>query len=170
MKLTCPTCQSPMEGRPCGGVQIDCCDQCNSIWFDEGELKRYAAANGLDHSLATRTKFELDSEVQSRHCPRCLRNSVRSGRHDGIAFGQCPRCSGLLLECKAITTLQERYQRRPLPAVDDGAASAPTPWSIPSDSAGSTGNSIADSALDMTVGRVELVFSFLDQVVFDIAL
>lgn len=50
-KVTCPSCQAPMDVHPYygpGNVVIDTCSRCDLVWLDYGELKQITDAPGRD--------------------------------------------------------------------------------------------------------------------------
>ncbi len=36
--LKCPACHHPLQLKYLDGIELDCCQHCNGIWFDKNEL------------------------------------------------------------------------------------------------------------------------------------
>ena len=76
--LSCPSCQSAMIPRERGGVHVDVCEPCRSVWFDAGELESYRASRDRALGKLPDPARASAAAVQnpSLTCPRCAAASA----------------------------------------------------------------------------------------------
>ena len=56
--LTCPSCQMLMKIKVIDGLELDCCDNCTGIWFEDSELEHFSI-----EGYAPRTKEDEAAEA-----------------------------------------------------------------------------------------------------------
>lgn len=82
MSATCPRCQEKMRIVKINDVNIDLCEGCEGIWFDNDELQellKMGESSASQSSLAP----SFDAEFERTETP-------------GISGLKCPRCNGEL--------------------------------------------------------------------------
>jgi Zn-finger nucleic acid-binding protein len=112
-----------MEKVKVGGVVIDRCHSCGSLWFDATELKAVLKERG---SIA-RVDRGPDPDgprgdlVAHLRCPRDHQPLVTMPhkREPHIEVDRCPACRGVLLDTGELTELSESSLRASLQAVFD---------------------------------------------------
>ncbi|WP_345884384.1 rhomboid family intramembrane serine protease [Shewanella algae] len=102
MSLKCPGCHSEsMRTFELYGEQVDSCNQCEGIWFDNGELNGAlsTADNGNDH---VRIEESLGPHLglSKRQCMHCEEQMHRYHLMDGyqIELDVCHSCSGVWVD------------------------------------------------------------------------
>lgn len=101
--MKCPRCQSKVETRSTGGVEIDECSSCQGIWLTADELRRLK--DETDKDLAWMDfelwkhpeRFRVDSKrIQ---CPTCATALVAIDYDDtGVEVDFCTECRGVWLD------------------------------------------------------------------------
>jgi len=94
----CPVCHGDfnkknIEGRH-GAIELDACEGCGSIWFDNQELRSSTHIEDLISHAAT-----LDNE-KVKHCPRCgalLKPKHKATATHNISEYRCSDCRGELV-------------------------------------------------------------------------
>ena len=101
--MDCIRCGGTMEKRPQGGVLLDHCRACNTVWLDAGELEsleggavRSPAA--LEAQRAAEVEREARRQVSTLGlCPRCQRGLEVTSLH-GVEVDQCRHCGGIFFD------------------------------------------------------------------------
>ena len=99
--MDCPKCETPsLKATVHKGVEVDRCEQCRGIWFDDRELAELL-------NLPTKELRSLDSGNQDEllnlkrgRCPRDGSDLLRvysPDNHD-IVLDACVNCSGVWLD------------------------------------------------------------------------
>jgi PAT family beta-lactamase induction signal transducer AmpG len=104
--IRCPKCRTDMEAVDQDGVEVDRCQQCKGLWFDDGELesiKGMAAVIGLDTG-DTATGAQHDA-LRVYDCPRCggTMTPATDPRQASISFETCQDCQGSFLDAGELT-------------------------------------------------------------------
>jgi Zn-finger nucleic acid-binding protein len=94
----CPECGSAMSKVTDGGLTLDRCQRQHGTWFDGGELRAFAKANGKYqlYESDARRRIELKPNPP-RLCPVCRDLSLHSGLVEGFEICVCDVCSGFFL-------------------------------------------------------------------------
>ncbi|MFC2146425.1 zf-TFIIB domain-containing protein [Acidobacteriota bacterium] len=101
--MKCLKCDKELKTSNIGGVEIDECKKCNSIWFDEDELRKAKDQtdqdlNWMDFEIWKHgDKFQIGEE--SLICPKCSEKMVPI-KYDntGVEIDYCRECKGTWLE------------------------------------------------------------------------
>lgn len=98
--MKCPRCSAAMETVQINEVQIDRCNKCNGLWFDEFELGDLRARKGSD-KIDTRRADKSNQGAQARiACPKCntpMLNMV-DAQQPHIWYETCGSCGGSFLD------------------------------------------------------------------------
>ena len=92
--IQCPCCDAGMVLITSGDTALDFCLDCNSMWFDRGELKT------LLHQRKDIPSDHLRSRGSRFDCPHCkipMREFVFKNPHN-LLVDSCPECHGVLME------------------------------------------------------------------------
>jgi len=94
--MNCPRCSHDLKTKTIrelsGEIEVDHCESCEGIWFDQGELR------------------PLDLVVE--HCPKCQdehieMEKVNHPRDSRIIIDQCPNCKGIWVDKGEIEGIQK---------------------------------------------------------------
>ncbi len=95
-EMTCPKCGTPTvhDFNTSEGVVLDMCDRCKGVWFDKGEIARYAE---LSSDLPDAEQALKSARPTPYKCPKCSEGLVE------IEYSAIELPSGKLLVeyCKA---------------------------------------------------------------------
>ncbi len=101
--MDCPRCNSSLEKKQVGQVEIDECKDCKGIWLEQGELEKLKDQedpdlNWMDFDLWKHPElFRL--ETKPSDCPECKSKMVAVDYHEsGITIDYCPNCRGTWLD------------------------------------------------------------------------
>jgi heat shock protein HtpX len=103
--LSCPLCQTNMTKLRADShyikqnVELDKCDNCGSIWFDQFELY-YIANLALLGAPQSKAKLQIDELKKDVNCPRCGIKLVRDNSINipkSINIWRCRSCQGCFL-------------------------------------------------------------------------
>jgi Zn-finger nucleic acid-binding protein len=112
--MQCPKCQSDAPNFDTAeGVQVNFCNGCKGLWFDQGELALYCETEqdvpDLDNLLS-------QAKSTSYACPRCQDATLMELPYfagEAVLIDWCPACHGAWLdphELGKIETLATRYE------------------------------------------------------------
>jgi Zn-finger nucleic acid-binding protein len=90
-----------MHGWTSSGVELDHCNSCKGLWFDQGELTRHFANLGselVEADLKSGQSTELS-------CPRCQDAQLTQAELDSVAVETCPQCRGIFLDLGEVPEL-----------------------------------------------------------------
>jgi len=97
--MNCPKCQKePLKRVDEDGIELDYCQKCGGIWFDENELDAVLGK----HKKVSFDKIKNDStamttDYQIAMCPVCS-VAMKKAPEGGIMLDQCPKCNGIWLD------------------------------------------------------------------------
>ena len=94
--MNCPKCDQELQRRIEHGVEIDVCDR-HGIWFDPGELDRYAAKD-QKRRVPERASEYIATTMKKEPCPKCLSLTVLKGEIAGFVAQRCEVCFGMWIE------------------------------------------------------------------------
>jgi Zn-finger nucleic acid-binding protein len=132
--VNCPSCKQRTSFRRLGGIQIDRCDDCAGMWFDDGELEALPEALS-EHDLATEAVGTLDGlraprstgvrEVRYLLCPVCdqAMNRRNYQQVSGIILNRCSG-HGTWLDFASAKALLTVFAEGRLPEIQARARSA----------------------------------------------
>ncbi|MFT5140306.1 MAG: PAT family beta-lactamase induction signal transducer AmpG [Lysobacterales bacterium] len=108
--MRCPKCRADMEQIEVDGVEIDRCETCKGIWFDEGEVQ---LLKDKETALLIDTGDEADGEkynvLDSYPCPRCGGTMIRkvdpTQKH--IWYETCSSCDGSFFDAGEFRDLSQ---------------------------------------------------------------
>ena len=112
--MQCPKCpNSPLAATHVHAIEIDCCEACGGIWFDNHELIPV-----LHESLPELTALRGRSapqHVNQKHgqCPRDAAGLLRvsSALGPSVILDTCPQCQGIWLDGGEFDTLLKSVTR-----------------------------------------------------------
>lgn len=110
-----------MEKEQIGGVLIDRCAGCGTLWLDAGEMERLLTIKGAA-ARADAGRFGDGTGITmlgATHCPRDgaeLIDRPDPGQPH-VLESICPRCRGVLLDCGELKDLSERTLRERVAAL-----------------------------------------------------
>lgn len=107
-----------MSVKTARGVEVDKCDSCQSVWFDNAELEAYIARDPIWSGERVLRHEDLNDPVREsdRLCPRCRAHTLFIGAFLGVEYLKCRLCYGILLPTENQHTLLARaavYRERP---------------------------------------------------------
>ncbi len=102
--MKCLQCDTLMHEEPHSGIVLDRCPNCHGVWFDYDEVNQYLQS----HPGATDRGLDCDveclllkmSEELAEECPKCRRNTMESGKVEGIHYMRCSTFCGFFLNSK----------------------------------------------------------------------
>jgi Zn-finger nucleic acid-binding protein len=100
---TCPSCQRTLREVSHHGVSVDVCD-CGGIWFDQGEIERWARSAGVARRLQS-PRSDVDAGATGVDCMRCAQHGLEWGEHNKVRFARCSQCGGIWLAADAVARL-----------------------------------------------------------------
>lgn len=112
-----------------GGVVLDRCGECDGLWFDGGEIARWAAGRGrepADAAIAATPSSTTVAGSSRRACPACVGAMLEFRSWNGAALGRCDRCGGLFVP----PALQQSLDR-PVPPGPPRPAPVEPPRDVP---------------------------------------
>jgi Zn-finger nucleic acid-binding protein len=96
--MNCPKCQGTLQAMTIEGVDVDFCDTCYGIWFDEGEV---AFMMELPADIPD-PEAERRVMPTNHLCPRCgnghRMEEIKFSKVDGLLLDRCPTCKGIWLD------------------------------------------------------------------------
>lgn len=122
VKMKCPICKIELKKKMIKEIEIDECEKCKGMWFEDDELRKAKdAANGdlnwMDFEI---WKHEDQFKTKSRNlpCPQCNKVLVAINYADtNVEIDYCPTCKGTWLDKgefkKIIETLTNELLTKP---------------------------------------------------------
>lgn len=99
----CPKCESDLNLKVIGSIEVDECESCKGIWFDKGELTEAKDLadpnlNWLDFEI-WKHEDKFTSKQGALKCPTCSVPTVGIEYGDtGVNVDYCKNCQGVWLE------------------------------------------------------------------------
>ena len=101
--MKCPCCNTDLKRKMIKDVEVDECNKCKGIWFEDDELRK--AKDSTDSDLNW-MDFEIwkhkdKSQARARNlaCPQCNQTLVAVDYADtGVEIDYCPKCKGTWLD------------------------------------------------------------------------
>lgn len=101
--MICPKCNQDLQTQIAGTVEIDVCEKCNGIWFDEDELRKCKDQadmdlNWMDFDLWKHEGHFRVSEHEHK-CPKCqIEMAAIDYDKTDIEIDFCVKCKGVWLD------------------------------------------------------------------------
>ena len=112
--MMCPFCGHGLRTEQHGRVEIDRCPNCESLWFDEGELRAFREEQTLPSAPPPKAMPDLPLT-----CPRCNVASLQARRAEGIQARQCTQCRGIALERAGVVAVMRQRGAGSADAIDN---------------------------------------------------
>jgi len=101
--MNCPKCSNQMGIKRIDDVEINICNTCSGIWFDQGELRKAkdkydSDLNWMDFEIwKHEDKFKFSQK--SIQCPKCNIDMVKIDyAATKVEIDYCPKCQGAWLD------------------------------------------------------------------------
>ena len=114
MLRTCPDCSIALIKQNFHGVEIDVCNKCAGIFFDEGEVNqiRKSGSNSfeeLDAKVHIEDAPQTFEEHLDRKCPNCqvVMSQYRYLYSSPIMLDSCNHCGGIWIENGELKAMAE---------------------------------------------------------------
>lgn len=118
-KIACPKCRK-IALRPSQdsstGLEIDSCPECQGLWFDSGELRKFFSSPALQQRFFLEDHVEPLQTVgytistRARACPRC-RVAMRENLVGDINVDRCEQCNGIWLDHGELKRIVYKYKQ-----------------------------------------------------------
>lgn len=117
-KLGCPACKKIAMKKFADesiNLVIDSCPQCQGLWFDGGELRKFFTSESLkdkfllDHRMS-HDSFSYSMVTVQRPCPRC-RKGMDHPSVGGISVDVCRDCEGIWLDFGELDRLVKDFKK-----------------------------------------------------------
>ena len=111
--IYCPACNTEMKkiSLPDQGINIDICEHCGGMYFDNRELQKAQddekSVNTLIESIGGEKDFAPVDVDAPRVCPACGTNMVKMGGSIGIEYDACNVCGGKFLDNGELKKMHE---------------------------------------------------------------
>lgn len=101
--MKCPCCNTDLKRKMIKDVEVDECNKCKGIWFEDDELRKAkdftdSDLNWMDFEI---WKHKDKSQARARNlaCPQCNQTLVAVDYADtGVEIDYCPECKGTWLD------------------------------------------------------------------------
>lgn len=97
--MKCPKCEdAPLNSKVVRGIEVDRCESCRGVWFDEDELSKLISEQAASGRELKGNETGLDSKPGN--CPHDggLLLRVYSKRNRSIVMDHCSVCKGVWLD------------------------------------------------------------------------
>lgn len=101
--MKCPCCDVEMKSKMLEDVEINECDKCKGIWFEDDELRKAKDSadsdlNWMDFEI-WKHKDKFNARARKLACPQCNQSLVTIDYADkGVEIDYCPKCKGTWLD------------------------------------------------------------------------
>ncbi len=101
--MNCPRCNIELKKKTLKDIEIDECEKCKGIWFDQDELRQAKDAadkdiNWMDFEI-WKHKDRFSAKPASLACPKCNKALVTLDYGDTkVSIDYCPTCKGAWLD------------------------------------------------------------------------
>lgn len=101
--MKCPCCNVELKSKMIQDIEVDECNDCKGIWFEDDELRKAKDStdkdlNWIDFEIwKHKDKFKVSSRNVA--CPQCNQTLVAIDYADtGVEIDYCPNCKGTWLD------------------------------------------------------------------------
>ncbi len=104
--LNCPKCSSEMEQVTYRSIEIDRCQACGGLWFDNLEHEQLKQLDGSERiDIGDPEVGKSYNTVDRISCPVCHTRTVRmvDAKQRHIRYESCPACSGVFFDAGEFT-------------------------------------------------------------------
>lgn len=115
--IKCPACQSEMVKVfvPSAGVNVDICETCGGIYFDNREFKSFDEEHENIDEITEALKeheFKEVDESLPRSCPVCGAKMVKnySSVKKQVQIDECYACGGKFLDYGELEKIRDEYK------------------------------------------------------------
>ena len=123
--MNCPRCKANLKVETINdihfSIEVDKCENCEGIWFDESELQKLERITELtifEIRRIPRTKKQLESLF----CPKCediyenqiLMNKAEHPKDNKVVMDYCNNCRGIWLDKGELEAIQKQNMFRTL--------------------------------------------------------
>jgi len=109
--MKCPKCGGEMKTVTLSGTEVDRCEQCGGLWFDNMEVDRLLKVKGSAKSIDTGDEKvgEKQNQQGKIDCPRCHGPMIRMVdlEQHHIWFESCTVCYGKFFDAGEFKDLQQ---------------------------------------------------------------
>ncbi len=108
--MKCPKCGGLFIQALLEDIQIDRCNSCNGLWFDELELKAVLNKKGSEKlDTGTKSDYERTSKIEDIFCPKDNSKMIKmvDVKQNHIWFESCGVCRGIFLDATELKDLKE---------------------------------------------------------------
>ncbi len=116
--MTCLKCQNEMRYIILKSILVDFCDNCESFWLDDGELKdllKNKTKTDEEISIEMKKHQKQDLNIKYKHmCQRCG-GILKAFYKDDILIEQCCNCKGMFFdkgELETITNKEKNFIKK----------------------------------------------------------
>ena len=127
MSRLCPECRIPLESLMFRDIELDGCQQCGGIWFDDGELKKVQKSSDqlvlqfLESRVKASSVVVPDNSGNWKICPNCNERLTPYIYQytSNIELDECDECFGVWVQDGELAKISEYVD-----TTDDPAAHA----------------------------------------------
>ena len=108
--MNCPRCEGILKKFVFQGIELDKCNKCGGLWFDEGEFKKLKDT-GISVEEATELDKKLENELKVKsgklRCPRCYNfmREINFMYTSPIKIDCCEVCGGMWLDSGELSAI-----------------------------------------------------------------
>ena len=101
--MKCPCCKLKFEKKMIKNIEVDECEKCKGIWFEDDELRKTKDStdedlNWMDFEI-WKHEDQFKTKSRNRPCPQCNKILVTINYADtDIEIDYCPTCKGTWLD------------------------------------------------------------------------
>ena len=101
--MNCPGCKIELRKNTINTIEIDECEKCEGIWFEDDELRKAKDStdkdlNWMDFEI-WKHEDQFKTEARNLPCPQCNKALVAINYSDTeIEVDYCPSCKGTWLD------------------------------------------------------------------------
>lgn len=122
--MNCPRCSVELKPVKIKGIELDICDTCEGIWFDNGELDKVCnlgesslETSDISKSLIRDNSLNKSTKSKTLTCPHCNSTLERFiySYDSNILLDACKICHGIWLddgELKEVIDYVYRFQSK----------------------------------------------------------
>lgn len=100
--MKCPHCDIELKKKMLEDVEIDECEKCKGMWFEDDELRKAKDSSDKDLNWIDfeiwKNKDQVKAEPRNLPCPQCNKALVTINYgNTGVKIDYCPVCRGTWL-------------------------------------------------------------------------
>jgi len=100
--MNCPSCSVGLRKKALSNIEVDECEKCKGIWFEDDELRKAKDSsdpdlNWMDFDIG-KNKDQVKARPGKLRCPQCNKSLVVINYgNTGVEIDYCPSCKGTWL-------------------------------------------------------------------------